>query len=86
MSAVQKKPQSVAEEAEVVNGDSEDSVDGVALRPCEMRFMRWQFLMRLMTGSTAKWRRISRLMAGVMRRFWSEVKTVSLRESGVLWP
>jgi hypothetical protein len=35
-----------------------------------------------MTGSTEERRRISRLMAGVMRRFWPEVKTLNLDASG----
>ena len=71
---VQKKPQPVEEEAEVVSGSGQDGVDGIALWPCEIVAIYAVAVLDVADdGLTADRLRISRLMAGVMRRFWPEV-------------
>ena len=75
----QEKPQPVEEEAEVEVGGGQDGVDGVALRTGEIVAIHAMAVLDVADdGLDGEAAGISRLMAGVMRRFWPEVKILNL--------
>jgi hypothetical protein len=66
-----RRSQPVEENAEVIAGVGQDGSDRVALLPSEIVAARTVLVLDVANhGSMAERRLISRLMAGVIRRFW----------------
>jgi len=75
----QQKPQPAQEEAEVVSGGCEHGVDGIAGTVCKIVSVHPVLCFQMPDdGSTAARRPVSRLVFGVMRRFWPAIKTRNL--------
>lgn len=74
----QKLPEPVEQQRDVVAGGGQDGVDGVALLAGEVVAVHPVFGLDVADGSIAERRRICRLMAGVMHRFWPAVMTLNL--------